>query len=111
MTQTYVAPYVGAQHHVQVPGHHSRAILKITHSELRAGKRKSWREQPRLRQTESASSSMADTKQVVVTLKLSLQHRSDDPDGVRRLRQMLKTMLRSFGVRCVEIKPVTKAST
>ena len=54
---------------------------------------------------------MADTKQVVVTLKLSLQHRSDDPDGVRRLRQMLKTMLRSFGVRCVEIKPVTKAST
>jgi hypothetical protein len=33
------------------------------------------------------------------------EQQPDDPDGIRRLRELLKRLLRSFGMRCLSIKP------
>jgi hypothetical protein len=33
--------------------------------------------------------------------------RWQDPDGTRRLRAMLKSMLRAWGVRCITFQPLT----
>jgi hypothetical protein len=44
-------------------------------------------------------------------LRLEAQHRADDPDGVRRLRGLLKVLLRSLGFRCIECKPDSTEGT
>lgn len=36
-------------------------------------------------------------------LTLVAQHRDQDPDGMRRLRAVLKLLLRTFGFRCKSI--------
>jgi hypothetical protein len=41
-----------------------------------------------------------------VTLEVKPQ--PDDPDGVRRVRMALKRLLRTFGLRCTKVEPVTK---
>jgi hypothetical protein len=39
-------------------------------------------------------------------LIIEAEHRADDPNGMRRLRLLLKRALRAFGLRCIEVKPV-----
>lgn len=39
-------------------------------------------------------------------LRLRPMSEAADPTGTRRLRALLKAALRSFGLKCVEIRPV-----
>lgn len=39
------------------------------------------------------------------TLTVEAKRQSDDPDGTRRLRHLLKRMLRSYGLRCISMAP------
>lgn len=39
------------------------------------------------------------------TLTVEVLHRWDDPDGWRRLRGLLKTALRGFGIKVTSIQP------
>lgn len=41
-------------------------------------------------------------------LTLEAKPQVDDPDGARRIRMALKRLLRSFGLRCIRVEPVTK---
>jgi hypothetical protein len=41
-------------------------------------------------------------------LVLEAAHDPTDGDGSRRLRGALKRLLRSFGLRCIRVEPVTK---
>lgn len=43
-------------------------------------------------------------------LRLRAEPRSgdqSDPDGTRRLRAVLKALLRSYGMKCLEVRPAT----
>lgn len=39
-------------------------------------------------------------------LTIEALHRPSDPNGTRRLRAMLKTLLRAWGFKCIEAKPI-----
>lgn len=48
---------------------------------------------------------MSTTDRPTYLLRIRPERDASDPGGIKRVRSLLKVMLRSFGLRCVEIAP------